>query len=403
MRKFLFPTLFWSEQDIKQFKKSNLKQKLLIATKMSCLEFDYDLANIKTGSLSDRKYGRINFDISSIRLICFKSGVCFIDIKAQVDEQSDLIDFEKILDFNHYFRSLTPRAISRIKNKNFMHGNNINRIDDIAIFINSIIAGYEANDIEKIYYDRMFTYSYMCLDKKYWENHDDFKNFKNEFLKFQYVADSSNKSLYTITDDDMKQNTYSRWENSMFGFSRESGVVFVADNDDYNITHMPFDYEKKYLYIMLLAFYQRLCLINFSQDLVKNDKTRIKKLKKDLTRFTNFSWFSQITNSDYGMSIWKKWKAAFELEELYDEVHKEYLEYYDSVAASGQEKINIILILLYTVSVLFTGLQILTNVFNIRQAWLEILVVALMAITVLSYPVYIVLRWLKHKTEKYMI
>ena len=174
----------------------------------------------------------------------------------------------------------------------------------------------------------------------------------------------------------------------MFGFSRESGVVLVSDEDKYNITKMPYDFEKKYLYILLLAFYQRLSLINFSQDLLKKDKTRVKELKKDLTKFTHFSWFSQITNSDNGMVIWKKWKEAFELEELYDEV------------ASGQDKINVILILLYTVSVLFTGIQILTNVFKIVNNWIEPLVVILMIVTVLSYPLFILFSWIKNKFEK---
>ena len=151
MRKFLFPTIFWNDLDIKQFKKMSYKQKLSLIGKMSTVEFEYDLKYIKTGTISNRKYGKINFDISNIRLICFNTGICFIDIRAQIDENSEYIDFDKVLDFNYYFRSLTPRAINMIKNKNYIQGNNINRIEDIAIFINSIFAGYEASDIEKIF------------------------------------------------------------------------------------------------------------------------------------------------------------------------------------------------------------------------------------------------------------
>ena len=98
--------------------------------------------------------------------------------------------------------------------------------------------------------------------------------------------------------------------------------------------------------------------------------------------------------------MWKRWKKAFELDELYEEVHKEYSEYYDSVVAGGQDKINILLILLYTISVLFTGLQILTSFFNISASWVEPTVIILMIITIISYPVYASVRWLKHKFEK---
>ncbi len=398
MRKFLFPTIFWRDYEIKQFKKMKWKNKVDLVSKLSCVEFEYDLQNIKMGTMDARRYGKIKFDISNIRLICFEPGICFIDIKAQIDDSSEFIEFDKILDFNHNFRSLTPRAVNRIKNKNMMHGNNINRIEDIAIFINSLVSSYETKDIEKIYYDKMFIYSYMCVHD--WKKQSDFELLKNDFLKFQYVIDSANKSTYMSESKEIQDDMYSRWEYSMFGFSRESGVAFVSDEEKYNVTMLPYDFEKKYFYIMLLAFYQRLSLISFSQDLIKKDKTKIKDLNEDLTRFTHFSWFSQITNSDYGTCMWKRWKKAFELDELYEEVHKEYSEYYDSVVASGQDKINILLILLYTISVLFTGLQILTSFFNISASWVEPTVIILMIITIISYPVYASVRWLKHKFEK---
>ena len=398
MRKFLFPTIFWNEQDVKAYKKMSVRQRADMISKMSCVEFEYDLANIKTGTMNARKYGKIKFDISSIKIICFKPGICFIDIKAQIDEASEFIDFSKILDFNNNFRSVTPRAIDRIKNKNLMRGNNINRIEDIAIFINSIISGYESNDIEKIYYDKMFTYSYVCISD--WDENVKFSDFKNEFFKFQYVEPGSNPASFINNSKDMNDEIYCRWEYTMFGFSRESGVLLVSDKSDYNITQMPHAFEKKYFYIMLLAFYQRLSLISFSQDLIKKDKTKIKDLKTELTRFTHFSWFSQITNSDYGMSIWKKWKKAFELEELFDEVHKEYVEYYDSIVANGQDKINVILILLYTLSVIFTGFQILTNTLNVEGTLVKTFVIILMIIAAASYPAYVLLRWVKQKLEK---
>ena len=69
----------------------------------------------------------------------------------------------------------------------------------------------------------------------------------------------------------------------MFGFSRESGVVFVSDKEKYDITRMPYNFEKRYLYMVLIALYQRISLINFSQNLMRQDKTAVKKLKKNLS------------------------------------------------------------------------------------------------------------------------
>lgn len=395
MKKFLFPTLTWNSSDIKEYKGMNLYKKSLVTSKMTCVTFNYNLSNIKTGSVRGRNYGAIGFDISKIKLICFAPGICFLDIKAEIDEEDELIDFKKVLDFNYNFRNLTPRAISNLINKKAIKGKNIDKIENIEIFIKSVISGFETEDIQKIYYDKMFTYSYVCVDS--WEKSSDFEKLKNDFYKFQYVLDSKSTAVFNETCDKLEDNTYSRWEYSIFGFSRESGVVFVSDKEKYNITKMPYNFEKAYLYMLFLGLYQRMSLINFSQDLIKNDKTMAKTLKKNFTNFTHLSWFSQITNSEHGMDIWRKWQKAFGLQELYDEVHKEYIEYYDFVNSSGQERINVILIMLYTLSVIFTGFQIITSKFDINRT--EPFIVGLMVAAVASYPIYIITRWLIHKIQ----
>ena len=185
----------------------------------------------------------------------------------------------------------------------------------------------------------------------------------------------------------------------MYGFSKESGVVLVSDKEKYNITRMPYNFEKRYLYMLLLAFYQRISLINFSQDLVKKDKSMARTLTNKFTKFTHFSWFSQITNSEHGMDIWQNWIKAFELRELFDEVHKEYLEYYDFVRASGQDRFNVLLMLIYIVNIAFSGISLLTGLIDLNEHFLAPFVVLMMAIAMVSYPAYIIARWVKHKVE----
>lgn len=395
MRKFLFPTLFWNKDYIKQYKGYSLFKKAYSLSKLSCSTFEYNLSSIKTGDILDKKYDQIHFDICSIQLVCFEQGICFLDIKAEIDEAGSLIDFDKILDFNYFFRDLTPRAVNRLDEIANIKGKKIDDVKNIAKFIASITKGFESTDLEKIYYDKMFTYSYACIDG--WDKDSDFSKFENEFYKYQYIMDSKNTSVFNKDCERLKQDRYSRWEYSMFGFSRESGVVLVSDKDKYNITKMPYDYEKKYLYMLLLAFYQRIALINFSQDLIKKDKTMVQKLKKNFTEFTHFSWFSQITNSENGMDIWKRWQTAFELPELFEEVQKEYMEYYDFVVATGQEKMNVLVIMLYLVNILFAGIQILISKFNLAD--IQLIVILIMIISVSMYPLLVILRWLKHKLE----
>lgn len=393
MRKFLFPTLFWNVNEIKKFKKSGSFRKSLSLSKLSCITLKYNLSRIKKGIITDIQGKNINFDISDIRLICFEPGICFFDIKTQIDEKDELIDFDKVLDFNHYFREYTPHL-----RKSSIDAKIVENIKSINIpkFIKDITSNYEIKSLDKKYYDKMFTYSYVCVDG--WEKDSDFDKMKNDFYKFQYVMHSQSSAIFNKECDKLADNAYSRWQYSMFGFSKESGVVFVSDKEKYNITRMPYNFEKRYLYMVLIALYQRISLINFSQDLMKQDKTLIKKLKKNLTRFTNSSWFGQITNSEHGMDIWESWQKAFGLHELYDEVHKEYLEYYDFVVSNGQSRISSILMIFYIVNITFSGLQMVDD--KISTNGIHTYIILAMIFCALSYPVYLVASWIKSKLER---
>lgn len=398
MRRFLFPTLFWGKEFTKKYKAMDVEKKANILKKSSCVTFEFNLNNIKVGAIAKKRYGVIDFDIINIKVICFEPGICFLDIKTEVEDNGEDIDFDKILDFNSMFREVTPGNSN--KSKLNIKAKGIDNINDITIFIKSIVAGFASNDLEKIYYDKMFTYSYVCLDKENWDEQTSFETLKNDFYKFQYVTDSKSSAIFNNDCRRLEENTYSRWKYSIFGFSRESGVVLVSEKEKYNITKMPYSYERNYLYMLLLAFYQRMSLMNFLQDILNKDKTMIPKLNKELTKFTHFSWFSQITNSEHGMDIWKRWQKAFELFELYDEVHKEYVEYYNTVVTSSQRKINGVLLIMYTASMIFSGIQVFSEMFNIKQTWLEPLMLCAIFITSLSYPIFILGRWIKHRIEK---
>ncbi len=391
MRKFLFPTLFWNKNYIKKLKNSGIFRKSLELSKLSSITFKYNMSRIKKGSITDYDNKIINFDISDIKIICFEGGICFIDFKAQIDEKNELIDFNKILDFNYYFRNLTPRLKSNAINRIVENSKAIN----IPKFIKDITYEYESKSLDKMYYDKMFTYSYVCVDG--WENSSDFEQMKNDFYKFQYVMHSKSSAIFNKNCDKLEDNTYSRWNYSMFGFSKESGVVFVSDKERYNITRMPYNFEKRYLYMVLISLYQRISLINFSQDIMKQDKTAIRGLKNKLTQFTNSSWFGQITNSEHGMDIWKIWQKSFDLPELYDEVHREYIEYYDYVVSNNQSRISTILMLFYIVNITFSGIQMLTNIIDIEN--MQIYVIIAMIFCALAYPLYLLLSWMKHKME----
>ena len=397
IKKFLFQPLFWSNKEKKDFKKYDLKKQMSIVRNMRCITFDYNIKNIKVGNVNTYD-NEISFDISSIRLIIFEPGICFLDFKTEVSVYDKYIDFNDILDFNYIFKEITPRGDNKIKFSK-IRANKIDNIKSIADFIKKLTIGYETEDIDRIYYDRMFTYSYVCLDQSEWEKPEDFAKVENDFYKLQYVQEGKSESLFNPECTKLMENRYSRWQYSMFGFSRQSGVVLVSEKEKYNITKLPHDFEKVYIYMVLLGLYQRISLLNFSQELLKSNQQKVKNMQHKLTKFVNFTWFSQITNSEHGTDLWKRWQQAFGLNELLDEVHKEYQEYYDEIVAERQNGINTVLMIIYIVSAIFAALAVFEDVIQIQGTWMEPFLYVSLIVAVISYPAYLVYKLIR-RTRK---
>lgn len=367
-----------------------------IISKLTCVNFDYkiDRSKITNYKFSEAK---INFEILRIELICFEPGICFLIFKTELDKAGGVCSND-ILDFNYKFRTINPRYQKKKKTEGiFLKNPEFNGVEDLSSFIDHLLFGYEDVEKENIYFDRLFTYSYMCLAEDEWNETRDLSEIIDEFYKFQYVLPSGYGSTFDPDFKGIKDNTYSRWKYSIYGFSRESGVVFSSQREIFNSTRLPYYYESMYFYVFLLAFYQRITLILFSEELMTSGRSKMNELKHRFTKFTHFSWFSQITNSEQGMDIWKKWQKAFDLPALFDEVQKEYEEFYDFTVARGQEKINLLLIVIYTVSVLFSGMTLMVDfkIIDAHNELAKIFLVIMLMITILSYPMYLLVKILK--------
>lgn len=403
VKKFLFPTLYWSDKFKARFETMSAKKKLDVISKLTSVHFEYKVDKHKAPNYK-LSQANINFDISRIELICFEPGICFLLVKTELDKSNGLHSND-ILNFNYKFRTINPRYQKKKKTEGiFLKNMEFNDGEDLSDFIDHLLYGYEDVEKENIYFDRLFTYSYMCLDESEWNEDRDLSEIINEFYKFQYILPSDYGSTFDPEFKAIKDNTYTRWKYSIYGFSRESGVVFSSKREAFNINKLPVYYENMYLYIFLLAFYQRITLILFSQELMTSGTRNIDELKDRFTRFTHFSWFSQITNSEQGMDIWKKWQKAFDLPALFDEVQKEYEEFYDFTVAKGQEKINFLLIVIYTISVLFAGMTLMVDMDVIKSDNLiaKILMGITLAATIAGYPIYLALQLLLKGMRKFV-
>ncbi|HEY5562763.1 MAG TPA: hypothetical protein VIK72_13585 [Clostridiaceae bacterium] len=399
VKKFLFPTLYWSKEYKDRYKSLKIEKKIDIISSLTCTKFDYKLKSDSKNYKLNKK--GISFNINNIELICFDAGICFLILKTKLN--GDIINSGDILDFNYKFRTINPRYQRKKKTEGiFVLNDEFSEVEDLSSFIDNLLYGYEDLEAENIYFDRLFTYAYMCLDKSEWNEERELNEIINEFYKFQYVLPNSFDSTFDQDFKGMKDNTYSRWKYSIYGFSRESGVVFASDKENFNIEKLPLYYESMYFYVFLLAFYQRIALILFSQELMNSGRNKIDDLKERFTKFTHFSWFSQITNSEQGMDIWKKWQKAFDLPELFDEVQKEYSEFYDYTVAKGQEKINSLLIVIYIISLIFSGMILLADfkIVDGNNNYAKIFLVGMIIITAGLYPLLLLFKLISKEIFK---
>jgi hypothetical protein len=395
VKKFLFPTLFWTREYREEFECMSASRRLDIVTKLPCISFDYF---IDTKDRDNYKFSKetLDVEITRVQLICFETGISFLILKTTL-EKEDGVCSDDILNFNYKFRTINPRYLKKKKTEGLAIKNaGFTGLEDLAGFIGQLLYGFEDVARENIYFDRLFTYSYMCLDETEWNEERPFSEIINEFYKFQYILPSDYGSTFDEHYKDVKGNTYVRWKYSIYGFSRESGVVMSSNRELFNVTKLPQYYETIYFYIFLLAFYQRISLILFSEELMGSDTAGVDELKERFTRFTHFSWFSQITNSENGTDVWKKWQKAFDLPAQYEEVQKEYSEFYEYKVAKGQERINVLLIVIYVISVVFSGLTLMVD---LKVEWLNsdlgrVFLQFSLLITVALYPVYRFSKWL---------
>lgn len=393
VRKLLFPTADWTDAFRNAFDHMPAQKRIDVVAALPSVDFDLVLERSRLGKGPFTR-DALGVDITRITLHVFESGIGFLVIKTELDMKNGL-HVSDVLDFNNRFRTMSPRYMKKKKGEGIAILNSrFGGAGDLSAFISHLLYGFEDVETGSAYYDRLFTYSYLCLDRSEWNETRGLPDFLNEFYKFQHCLPSNYGSEFDPSYREMKDDTYKRWKYSLFGFSREAGVVLASAREEFNLTKLPLHFETMYSYILLLAFYQRLSLILFSEELIKGESLKVDEMKRRFTRFTHFSWFSQITNSEHGMDLWKKWQKTFDLPALFEEVQKEYEEYYDYKVAKGQERINLLLIVIYVISVMFSALTLLVDAkaLQLDSDFAKIFTGTLLGATAAAYPAYRLLQ-----------
>lgn len=343
IRKNIFQDFTFSKEKIEAYRKISPSNKYKLLEEQNSLIFDYNLENEIQGKIEEKD--GIFFKITKIELVCFKSGICFLLFKTNLEETEKYSD---LLNFNHKFTNIN------LENKNLkklekirVQTNTFENIEKITQIIESI-SGKKISSTELDIDENMFlTYSYVCIDSKDWNKEIDFENIKNEFLKLSTISPSNTN----INVDYDKLNMITNSSYMKIRINNKGSFLICSSTDVNNYTKIPNIYEREYLFTYLIATHQRYYLKQLSKEY--NNKSNIKKTAEKFIAFTKNIWINEVTTEGLGQKIYKRCKEKLNLEELYQEVKSKYDTFYKEEKIDKNIKQNKYIIILLVLSIIF--------------------------------------------------
>lgn len=310
-------------------KKNNNNEKIL---NNKCNIFEYKIKN--KNKEKNNLENNLIYEISKIELICFSTGICFLIIKTEL--LNEKLNLNNILNFNYKMKDINSefsklKSYEKINIENNLLKNNF-----------EVIKKLEEIIMDKIENKRFFTYSYTCVDSENWNNEVD--RLENDFLKYVNVYPSN----YDITFED-EENAILRinnWKFIKIGFTSESMNLLTNNLELSNYTKMPYDYENKYLYNLILNLYKKELLENIEKNNIK---------LKSLENYKNI--YNEIINNEFtedniGIKINSKLNKIFNLNKKSEKIEKIYKENYEFKILKKYKKLGKIILFILLISLI---------------------------------------------------
>lgn len=319
VREYMFWSFGLSRVGIRDFNKLDTTVKSTLLAEHECNIFSYDLPENLQGKVETNN--GIFFEISEIKIICFKTGVCFIVFKTNLENSES---FSDMLNFNYKFREINSVAYHLKEYENIkIQSNSFKDVKDIATVIREIKG---KNDIAKnmnIGTEKFFVYSYACLDQKDWNENTENEELNNLFEKYRSVLPANSQMI----DDEYAADTKRKEKKSIYknqyiryGFTATSTVLFTSNINTTNFTVVPQKYESEYLYTYILVLYKKILLNKLNYEFGK----QFKEAENEFLDFTKKLWIQDITNEEFGKRMENNWMENLEVEETFTKLKNEY-------------------------------------------------------------------------------
>ena len=275
-------------------------------------------------------------------------------------------EFRDLLNFNYRFREINSEFLTLKNYENIKIQTDIfNDVKDITELIYQITGIYKENKKnEEITSSQFYTFSYLCLENKCWNDKSDFGWIEGDIYKYANVLPSNYSSDFNKENLELNLHVIDRFKYSKIALTNLSSNIISSGVDIFNFTKLPYQYENEYFYTYILALYQKMFLRNINLK-IKNIES-LNFVRNQFINFTKQIWEKEITNEDSGALYYKTLKNTLELEELYKSIENKYEILYKDLNIDKNNTYSSIIILLLIFSLIFNTINILFIMYLLR-------------------------------------
>ena len=177
---------------------------------------------------SGKEKTSIKFDIEDFKIIVFKSGLAFIILKTVI---TNTILISDVLDFNYRFKSILSKKdiLKKLDNIEIsLLGDEINGIEKLKQILLSYIGSDKTN--KSFNNDNEFyTFSYLCVDNMYKNNNDNKNIFKEIYIKYSRILQSS-YDAEGLEEETIVSKNMKAIKDTNIGITKTSSMLLCSRN-----------------------------------------------------------------------------------------------------------------------------------------------------------------------------
>lgn len=346
-REFLFSNFSFTNAKYEKLNELPLETQSAVLAKYPSIMFEYVINRDIQGKAGEGK--GIFFKIRKVEIICFNTGLCFLCMKTNIEDDPTFAD---VLNFNYKFRDIKQdNGTLNNYDKINIQTDCFSSIDKITDFIKNITG----SNIEAIKLDinteRFQTYSYLCIDQAAWNIDNSFEKIEHNFLKFAKILPADNSTNL----NEEKISSLAKWKYTKMGITKQGITLFASSTDINNYTILPTEFEQQYLYTYIFELYKKIYLkkliVEFKQT------TNISKARSKFINFTKNIWIQEVTEDEIGTMFDQKIRKILGIEELYAEVKNAYDVCYKEMNIEKNKNATVAIGIILTLTLIFNILN----------------------------------------------